>query len=164
MNARKKLNNSTDARMTSCAFIAWGLVICFLDQLSKWFMVSYLQEYHSIEVIPRVFHLTLVYNRGAAFGTLQGQQWFLIGVSAIVVLGMLLWHRSLLQEGRWAAWAYALIWGGALGNLIDRIRLRSVVDFLDFRVWPVFNIADSAICIGVGVIILCFLFSFKKDQ
>jgi signal peptidase II len=142
--------------------IAIATIIC--DQLSKWIIVHLFSSPLSLPVIPSVFHLTLVYNRGAAFGLFPGAHLFFIGISLCVVAGILYYRKSLLEEGFYSVLGYALILGGAIGNLIDRIRLKAVIDFLDFRIWPVFNIADSAICVGVFFLILCFLFSFKKAQ
>ena len=99
-----------------------------------------------------VFHLTYVQNTGAAFGFLRGKTLFFI-VVAVLVLGFIIFLAPRLsREKPLLGLVFGLLLGGALGNLIDRIRFGYVIDFLDFRVWPVFNIADMAIVVGV-----CFL-------
>lgn len=132
-----------------------------LDQISKYFAVQYLDHHSAIEVIPAFFQLTLVHNRGAAFGILSGldepiRSVLLIGLS-IAAFGILIYLYIKRPQGDClVACAIALITGGAIGNLVDRIRLGYVVDFLDVYVksyhWPTFNIADS--CITVGMILI----------
>ncbi|GEA61656.1 lipoprotein signal peptidase [Vibrio comitans NBRC 102076] len=124
-----------------------------------------------IEVLP-FFNLLYVHNYGAAFSFLgdQGgwQRWLFTGI-AIAVCGMLMfWMRKLPQTEKWNNIAYSLIIGGALGNVFDRIVHGFVVDYLDFFVgtyhWPAFNLADSAICIGAGMVILDGFISGKRDS
>ncbi len=108
----------------------------------------------SLPVIPRVLHLTYVQNTGAAFGLFQGQQVVFIGMSFLVILWIgweFLRHADALATA--TRWGYALVLGGALGNLIDRVQFGYVVDFIDVRIWPVFNLGDSAITIGVALLI-----------
>ncbi len=142
----------------------WSIVVSLVivDQMTKWLAVAYLAD--TVPVIDSVFHLVLVYNKGAAFGLLQNQQWLFVLTSVAVVAGLVFYQKAIIEEGPLSLWAYALIGGGAIGNLIDRLRIRAVIDFLDFRIWPVFNIADTAICIGMGLLVLCFLFYSKKVQ
>lgn len=107
----------------------------------------------SLPLIPSVFHLTYVQNRGAAFGLFQGQQVLFI-VLALLVIAWLV--RELAVESSAspvARWGCALVLGGAAGNLLDRLRFGYVVDFIDLRVWPVFNVGDSAITIGVSLLV-----------
>lgn len=125
------------------------LAVIFLDQLTKFLAVNNLPLGGSLAVLPGVFHMTLVHNTGAAFGLLKGQVPLFIAFS---VLAVILICSNLRCRG-WSRFSFysialALILAGAAGNLIDRWRLGYVIDFLDFRVWPVFNIADSAITIG----------------
>ena len=98
-------------------------------------------------------HLTYIRNTGAAFGMLKGQQALFIGLS-LVVVGWIAWELlTKPSTARITAWACGLVAGGALGNLIDRVRLDYVIDFIDLRVWPVFNVGDSAITIGVVLLL-----------
>ena len=136
-------------------FLIAGIVV-LVDQLTK---LLALNNLGSIPVIKDVLHLTLVKNTGAVFGMMHGQNTILIWVSLIVV-GFILFYLEDLTESKAGLIMTALVIGGAVGNLIDRIRVGYVIDFIDFRVWPVFNVADSAIMIGViGLVIL----SFWKD-
>ncbi len=118
----------------------------------------------SIPIVKQVFHLTYILNPGAAFGFLAYQTNLFIIVTAGLVLGVLLFYRSLPLERVLVRYGLALVVGGALGNLVDRLRFGKVVDFLDFRVWPVFNLADSAIVIGACLLILDFLKDLVQKQ
>ncbi|OGX45329.1 MAG: signal peptidase II [Omnitrophica WOR_2 bacterium RIFCSPLOWO2_12_FULL_51_8] len=121
--------------------------VLFLDQSSKFLISRNLFLHQSIPVIRGVFHLSLVHNRGAAFGMLKNQLWLFIlaSVSAVILasFGLKSGKRPRIYRV-----SLALILAGAIGNLIDRVSCGYVIDFLDFRVWPVFNLADSAITIG----------------
>jgi len=121
--------------------------ILFLDQLSKFLVTHNLLVDHSFPVIKGVFHLTLVHNRGAAFGILKNQIPLFV-VTAIVAIFMICANLKNNKEGKLYSISLGLILAGALGNLIDRLFSGYVIDFLDFRIWPVFNLADSAITIG----------------
>ncbi len=140
-------------------FLAVSLLF-LADQLSKRLILHYLSEESSVAVFPGVFHLTRVNNTGAAFGLFRGAGLFLIGVTAVSAA---LFSAYALQRWEhlrfWHRAGWTLVIGGALGNLYDRFTYRYVVDFLDFRVWPVFNLADAFVCTGVGLI---FLSVFKK--
>lgn len=142
--------------LAACIIIA---VIAF-DQLTKAWIIANFIEYQVREIIPGLFSLTYLTNRGAAFGFLNGDHgaWrhaFFIGVAVLAMVIMLGFLRQMQKEGKWSVMAIALIFGGAAGNLIDRLRFGAVVDFLDFywknHHWPAFNIADSAITVGVGI-------------
>ncbi len=121
--------------------------ILFLDQLVKFFALSWLELNHPVILIKNFFNLTLVYNRGAAFGMFKNQLFFFVVIS-VVVIPLIVYHLKNKKNSRLINIALALILAGTLGNLIDRLRFGFVVDFLDFRIWPVFNLADSAITIG----------------
>jgi len=126
-------------------FIAALIILC-LDQASKFIVVRNLSLNQSLPVIKNIFHLTLVHNRGAAFGVFKNQvSWFILTSIFAIVLIFLNFKkpRHTLYN-----FSLGLILAGAAGNLIDRLFLGYVVDFLDFRIWPVFNIADSSITIG----------------
>lgn len=123
-------------------------LILSLDQLSKLFITQTLTLNQSLPVIKGVFHLTLIYNRGAAFGMMKNQTALFISTSLLALVLIYFDLKKNRLKNRIYDFALSLIAAGAAGNLIDRIFLGHVVDFLDFRVWPVFNIADSAITIG----------------
>jgi signal peptidase II len=131
------------------------LIIVFsilsLDQISKYIITRNLQLNQSIPVISGIFNLTLVHNRGAAFGLLKNQLPVFI-VTAIVAVVLMLFTLKNKKHKAIYAFALSLILAGALGNLIDRLFFGYVIDFLDFRIWPVFNIADSAITFGAIIL------------
>ena len=142
------------------------LVIVF-DQASKWLMMSWLSLYETVAVMP-YFNLTMAHNEGAAFSFLAQaggwQRWFFIGLALIISVLLLVWLAKLKPTEKLEAISLSLILGGAIGNVIDRISYGYVVDFIDLYIgqnhWPVFNIADSAICIGA---ILLIADSFKSE-
>ncbi|MDK2925203.1 MAG: signal peptidase [Bacillota bacterium] len=135
-------------------FVGAGLVL-LLDQITKLAVRRYLLPGESLPVLPGIFHLSYVQNPGAAFGILKYQTGFFIAITALVVAAII-FYAPRVDPGLLRV-ALALELGGALGNLIDRLRFGYVVDFLDFRIWPVFNVADMAIVIGVGLLFVHFL-------
>ncbi|MFA5976477.1 MAG: signal peptidase II [Elusimicrobiota bacterium] len=139
-------------RLVSILGIA-GFVI-LLDRLSKWWVMSRFQLGES-RVLTHYFWLTYVQNTGTAFGMFQENNKALL-IFSIVILGVLLYGARGLSErgGLWSALGVALVLGGAVGNMIDRIHYGRVIDFLDFRIWPVFNVADSAITLGACALMI----------
>jgi signal peptidase II len=145
----------------SAIFILILVVGLALDQATKVLVMNNLPLGGQVPLIPGVLNLVHIHNKGAAFGLLSGWSaefaWlFFVIITALVlvVLGYLLWR---LPDGQWpAALGYSLILTGALGNLIDRIRLGEVVDFIDVYWgryhWPAFNVADSLVCVGAAVL------------
>jgi len=141
------------------------LVVVTLDRISKLYFAQNFSLGESIPVIKNIFHFTLVHNTGIAFGLFknQGIVFVIIPVIAIVLIIFHLYYSRNHQEGGVAYLvAFSLILGGAIGNLIDRIVFGHVIDFIDFRIWPVFNLADSAISIGAAIILLKCIPSFAK--
>lgn len=129
------------------------LAVVILDQFSKYIVVENMALGESIPIIEEVFHLTYILNPGVAFGMFAHNRLFFIAI-AVIVIGIIIWARREILASPWEVKAgCGLFLGGAIGNLIDRARQGLVIDFFDFRIWPVFNIADIAICIGVGLII-----------
>jgi signal peptidase II len=132
-------------------------VVLVIDRFTK----AWIRNHFALGESRRItswFYLTFVQNTGTAFGLFQGNNKALLTL-ALVILGALLYGARGLSErgGFWGALGVALVLGGAVGNVIDRIHFGQVIDFLDFRVWPVFNIADSAISVGTVSIILGLL-------
>jgi signal peptidase II len=122
------------------------------DQLTKLAIRVWLAPIQSLPVIPSILHLTYVQNTGAAFGLFQGHTVTFILLSAAVAAWIVL-ELMRKRHRRWSIeLAMALILGGAIGNLVDRLVFGYVIDFIDVRVWPVFNVADSSITIGVGLL------------
>ena len=152
-----------DVARRAATLVGLAVVVIGLDQLTKLLVAKELVLGQSIPVIPKVFHLTLVHNTGMAFGLLSGadlpfKSLFVTLVSVLALGAVLYYALSSAPAERVTRFGLALILGGALGNIIDRIRLGYVIDFLDvfYRTahWPAFNLADSAICVGVGLLIL----------
>jgi len=109
----------------------------------------------SIPIINNVLHMTYILNTGAAFGIFKGMNLLLIWIS-IIIIGAILYNYDKIPKDTVPQIGFALIIGGAIGNLIDRIFLGHVIDFIDFRIWPAFNIADSAISIGAVLLIIYY--------
>jgi signal peptidase II len=146
-----------------------GGAVIILDQITKAAILKYLPLYRSVSVVPGFFSLTHLHNPGGAFGFMATQSsqvrtvLFLV-ISSLAVGLIFYFYRNTPKGQPLLASGFALIFGGALGNLIDRVRFGEVVDFLDFYLgdyhWPAFNIADSAISIGVTIFL--FHIVFKK--
>ncbi|KAB3533152.1 signal peptidase II [Alkaliphilus serpentinus] len=124
------------------------LIVLILDQITKLWAINSLKPIESIAVIPKIFHLTYVENSGAAFGILQNQKLFFIFATTLIVVGIIIFISKNKKLFLTMKLGLSLIMAGAIGNLIDRIRFSYVVDFFDFKIWPVFNIADISIVIG----------------
>ncbi len=138
-----------------------AIAITVLDQVSKSLVESFFALGESREVIPGLFSLTYLRNPGAAWGILSNYTAHLTALS-LVMLGLIFYFRRSFLTNSWEhRVALGLMVGGIIGNLIDRVKLGYVVDFFDFYIgqshWPVFNIADSAICVGVGMYLLSSL-------
>ncbi|MFP4062284.1 MAG: signal peptidase II [Halochromatium sp.] len=142
-------------------------VVILLDQASKWLVLSILRPYQALEILPYL-HLTLMFNKGAAFSLLADaggwQRWLFAGFALLVTLALVIWLLRLQANERLLAIGLGLIIGGAVGNLIDRVAFGHVVDFIQvylpaiplrlFNPWPAFNIADSAISLGVVLLLM----------
>jgi len=142
--------------------------VVLIDRLTKNFFTGLLAQHESLPVIRNVFHFTLVHNTGIAFGMFRDNG-FVYLVIPVIAVGLLVYnlyyYHKFGELDRVYIVAFSLILGGAIGNLIDRIMLGHVVDFIDLRVWPVFNVADSAITIGAVIIFFkCFPLTKKKDE
>jgi len=143
---------------------AISFLVLFLDQLTKHIALSNLTLNESKEVIKGIFHFTLIRNTGAAFGIFKNQTSFFIAVSILAILAIIFILKRGQKTLSLTNVALALILGGSFGNLIDRLRFGCVIDFLDFRIWPVFNIADSAITMGAFLLIMACLFQNIKSK
>lgn len=142
-------------------FIFASLLIIIIDQLSKYFIDTSLNLYESIPLVKNILHITYVQNTGAAFSILQGKTLFFSFVSIFIItfIVYIVFKTPITKKSH--RWVLSAIVGGAIGNLIDRIRFGYVIDFIDFRIWPVFNIADCAIVIGV--VFLVYIIAFDPD-
>ena len=129
------------------------IIWLLLDQLSKYYVMNHFAIGESVSVIQNVFHLTYIINRGAAFGMLTNQRWFFLVVAFILIIVYAIYHKKVNRGPISLRIGSALLISGAIGNGIDRYVLHGVVDFFDFRIWPIFNVADIGICVGVACII-----------
>lgn len=131
-----------------------AFIIVLIDQLTKFLVRVNFQLNESAALITNIFHLTYIHNFGAGFGILQQQKWILVFIS-LVVVGVILYYLDRIKEKeKLLQFLVGFILGGTIGNLIDRLFFGYVIDFLDFQIWPIFNIADSFVTIGViGLII-----------
>ncbi len=134
-----------------------SFVIVILDQASKIMALKYLKNIDGIPIVKNILHFTYVENRGAAFGILQNQKWIFIFITIAIIGFIIIYFKKDRYYPKTMMIGLSLIVGGAIGNLIDRIIYGYVVDFIDFRIWPVFNIADSAIVIGQVLVIYIVL-------
>ena len=137
-------------------FFLVTIFVIVVDQITKLVVRNTFELKQSLPVIKGFFHLTYTLNTGSGFSLLKDQNTALIWVS-ILILCIILYYYDKISDNKVTAISVALIVGGAIGNLIDRLILGGVIDFFDFIIWPVFNIADSAITIGV-FILLIYLF------
>ena len=141
-------------------FLWLSVVVLVIDLMTKQIANHYLSRFIAYQVFPG-FNLVLVHNQGAAFGFLHGQggwqTWLFTCIAVVIVVALIIWLVRLRRNQTWLAIAIALVIGGAVGNMIDRVILGYVVDFLDFYIgqyhWPAFNFADTCITIGAILII-----------
>lgn len=162
------MKNKLMQKTSSATGLRWlwvTIVVLLIDRLTKYLALQNLPPYAEVPVFPH-FNLTLAYNKGAAFSFLNSasgwQGWLFGAIAFFVCVGIFIWLLRVPSKKRWLCIALALIMGGALGNLSDRLLYGHVIDFLDFYAfnwhWPSFNAADSAICIGAFMLFLDALF------
>ena len=128
-----------------------AIVIIIVDQGSKYYIETHMALGDSIPVIDNIFHITYVLNPGAAFGMFRHKTSFFIGVAMAMLIMAVYFYRRIPSEDRLLKRATVLLAGGAAGNVIDRVQTGQVIDFFDFRVWPVFNVADCTIVLGGSI-------------
>ena len=161
MNSLIKKRSPRDYILYS-AIIVVGII---LDQLTKFLSVAYLKAVETVPLIEDVLHLTYVENRGAAFGMMKEARWIFISIStvAILIFGLYLYLGH--AESPLYAVSIAMVVSGGIGNMIDRLALGYVVDFIDFRLinFAVFNGADSFVCVGAGLLMLALVLDIMKE-
>ncbi len=163
------LESTEELKKKYITLLLIGAGIILVDQVTKGLVMQKFLLHENLEVIPGFFNLTYIRNTGGAFGVLAGEASLLrtglfLAISC-VALGIIFFLYTKIPPGKtWLDAGLAMTFGGALGNLIDRLRFGEVVDFLDFHIgtwhWPAFNVADSTISVGVGI--FCFYLLFKK--
>ncbi|MBQ9086119.1 MAG: signal peptidase II [Clostridia bacterium] len=151
--------------------LTWLLVIVAsvaVDQLTKRLAVACLMEKGSVEVIPGVLRFTYVENDGAAFGMLSEHRWIFMVISTVAIVAMLVYLWKFRPDNSWACTGISLIIGGGIGNMIDRVYLDYVIDFIDFCAFPnlwmwVFNVADACVCVGAGILCVWCVVSLIQE-
>lgn len=150
--------------MLFCIILMLASII--IDQASKLLVANYLPEIGSLPLIQDIFHFTYVENRGAAFGMLENHRWIFMVLSVLGIAAMAIWLMVEKPQSRWLRAAISLVIGGGIGNMIDRVRLGYVIDFIDCRFidFYVFNIADSCVCVGCALFLLLVVIEEVKTQ
>ncbi|CAM4029101.1 signal peptidase II [Bacillus manliponensis] len=143
-----------------------ALFVIAIDQLSKWIIVKNMEIGESIPIIDHVLYITSHRNRGAAWGILEGKMWFFYIITVIFVIFIIAYMEKYAKTDKLLGIALGLVLGGAIGNFIDRVFRQEVVDFIHTYIFsynfPVFNIADTALCVGVGLMIIQTILEGKK--
>lgn len=143
----------------------FALIVIGIDQLTKWMVIQRMELHESIPIIDQFFYITSHRNAGAAWGILQGQMTFFYIITTIVIIGLIYYMEKYAKDNKLIAISLSLLLGGAIGNFIDRLFRKEVVDFLDVMIFsydfPIFNIADSALVIGV---ILFFIATIMEEK
>lgn len=142
-----------------------ALAVVLLDQWTKWLVVKKMDLYESITLIDNVLYFTSFRNKGAAWGILQNQMIFFYIITLVVIIGIIYYLHKYVKDHLWQGVAISFILGGALGNFIDRLFRKEVVDFIDVMIftydYPIFNIADSFLVIGV---VLMLIITFRDER
>lgn len=162
---------ATAVKSMKWSWYSVALLAVVLDQLSKYWVQANFELYERLNLLP-FFDLTLVYNEGAAWSFLSNaggwQRWLFTAIASIASVILVVWIYRLERQQKWLLIALSLILGGALGNLIDRILLGKVVDFIlvyyDGYFFPAFNVADSVITIGAGFMILDMIIESRQKS
>jgi len=152
-------------------FISVAALVLILDQATKLYIANTMELFSSIIVIRNFFSITYIRNKGAAFSFLANSDYrlqILTLVSLVAIVAIVVFFRKLRPDQKFTAFSLSLIFAGALGNLIDRVRLHEVIDFLVAHwyehYWPAFNVADSAICVGVFLLVVDMYFEEKRQK
>lgn len=135
------------------------------DQLTKWLAVIFLEGEADVVLWRDVLHFSFVRNEGAAFGMLQNQRWLFMIVSIVAIVGLLVYLIRYKPKSLWVRVSIAMIIGGGIGNMIDRIFLGYVIDFIYFKLidFPVFNVADSFVTVGCGILIVYLFYDLVRE-
>jgi signal peptidase II len=148
-------------------YIIAAIIIAF-DQITKWLIVKNMELGESITIIENFLYITSHRNRGAAWGILQGQMWFFYIITAVVIVGIIYYIQKYTKENKVMGIALGFMLGGAIGNFIDRLFRKEVVDFINTYIFsydfPIFNVADSALCVGVVLLFIHMLFIEGKQE
>ena len=148
--------------------IALMIFAVILDQVSKYLVVANMTLHESVELIPGVLHLTYIQNDGAAFGSMDNMRWVFMLLSTVAIIGILVYLFWKKPQDKLMLSALILIVGGGIGNMIDRVALGYVIDFINFCAFPnlwkwIFNVADSCVCVGAGLLMLWLIIDMVRD-
>ncbi len=151
--------------------ITWIVIMVALvviDQVTKLMALRLLEPVGSVNVIEGVFRFTYVENRGAAFGMFSEHRWVFMVISTVAIVALIIYLWKFRPDSRFACMAISMIAAGGIGNMIDRVYLGFVVDFLDFCAFPelwawVFNVADACVCVGGGMLVLWLILSIIQE-
>ena len=152
--------------------LSWIIVIAaavVVDQVSKVLVIKFLKDLVSVEIIPGILRFTYVENRGAAFGMLSDNRWIFMIISSLAIVAIVVYLWKFRPDSILEGLALSMIVGGGIGNMIDRVALGYVVDFIDFCAFPslwmwVFNVADACVCVGAGLLVLWLILSMIEDS
>jgi len=147
-------------------FFVGIFIIAILDQTAKLFAAGLLPSVKTVSLIENVFHLTYVENTGAGFGVFSGYTWILTALTVLVILAVVIYMTVKRPKNKIFVTALTFMMGGAVGNVVDRIRLGYVIDFFDFRLinFPVFNVADCFITVGAVLFVIYVIFLSDKKE
>ena len=144
------------------------LLLIGLDQIVKFLITSHMALYDTIPVIKQVFHITYIQNKGAAWGSLQGKRYFLLAITILVLAFLVYFYVRMLKLNRYKDLRilFIFVFSGAVGNMIDRIRLGYVIDMFDFRLinFPVFNVADIYVTGAAFLLVILILVYYKEED
>lgn len=147
-------------------FYLLSVLAIIIDQWTKYLVIKHMTLHEEIVIIKNFFSLTSHRNKGAAWGILQDQMLFFYIITLIVVVGIIYYMEKHIKDQKMMSIAFSLILGGAIGNFIDRLFRKEVVDFLDFMIftydYPIFNVADMALVIGVALVLLATFLEERK--
>ncbi|KHF38098.1 signal peptidase II [Halalkalibacter okhensis] len=145
-----------------------ALIVILIDQITKWIVDSQMAIGERITIIEQLLYFTSHRNKGAAFGILQGQMWFFYIITTVVIIGIIYYMQKEAKNSRLFGLSLALVLGGAVGNFIDRLFRGEVVDFVDTYIlgynFAIFNVADAALCIGVGLLFIKMIMDERKKK
>lgn len=162
------MNNKNTKIIRYATLIIVSLILAAIDQLTKYLVIQNIELKQEIPVIGDAVVLTYIRNTGTAWSLLSGKTWFLIIVTFIVCAGIIYIYHNVILEDRFRALRVFLItiMGGAIGNMIDRVRLQYVIDFIYFKIinFPVFNFADICVTVSIFAILFLFIFKYKSED
>ena len=150
--------------ITTILWIAIAVISVVLDQITKWLAVVNLKGNESVSIIGEVLHFTYVENRGAAFGMMKDARWIFMIISTVAIAALVFYLVKYKPKSYLAVSAIGMIVGGGIGNMIDRVWLGYVVDFIYIKIidFAVFNVADSFVCVGTALLVIYILFFYKE--